>query len=252
MSLTINHIKKHWLVIIIGLTIVGVIINFDTVVYLTTRSLTPKLKLQADVLESRMFFSPASGEYKTGDLIYVTVLFDSTKTAVNAVGGEIVFPTDKLDVKSISTENSINTIWMPDAPYFSTTTNTIIFSGGLQTPGFLGITGNVLTIVFQAKMAGPIDLKLVNTSAFANDGLGTTVAVLNQDARFNVTSQSAAAFQAEDLNHDGKIDLLDISILVGNWRIPRNKEADINADGVVDVKDFSILLSRLTSLVIKK
>lgn len=252
MKITIYHLRKHWLVVLFGLIVVGIITNFDTIAYLTTRSSIPKLRLQADVLESRMFFSPASGEYKNGDFIYITVLLDSTKTAVNAVGGEIVFPVDKLDVKSISTDNSINTIWMPSAPYFSTTTNTIIFSGGLQTPGFLGVAGTIITIAFQAKAVGPVDLKLINTSAFANDGLGTPVEVLDQVAKFTIVTPLAASFQIEDLNHDAKIDLSDISILIGNWGIPRNKDADINSDGVVDIKDFSILLSRLSPPVPKK
>lgn len=45
-----------------------------------------------------------------------------------------------------------------------------------------------------------------------------------------------------DLNFDGKVDLVDFSILLFNWGIPKNPIADINNDGKVDLVDFSIML----------
>lgn len=248
MVLAIEHLKKHWLVLVVSFLLLGVIFNFNTIVYLITRDKNVGTNTRADALETRMFFAPASGNYKMGDLIAVSILLDSTKDAINAVEGEIVFPTDKLKIKSISTTGSINTFWIPVDPYFSTTTNTIIFSGGLPTPGFLGIAGNILTVVFQAKATGLIELALINTSVLANDGLGTAVAVPNQLASFSVVTPPTVLYPMEDLNHDKQVNLSDLSIFVSNWGT-YNREADFNSDEIIDTKDLSILLSKLTILI---
>jgi len=38
------------------------------------------------------------------------------------------------------------------------------------------------------------------------------------------------------------INLVDFSILLYNWGIPKNPTVDLNNDGKVDLRDFSILL----------
>lgn len=45
-----------------------------------------------------------------------------------------------------------------------------------------------------------------------------------------------------DLNCDSRVDLVDFSILLYNWGVPKNPIADLNNDGQVDLVDFSILL----------
>ncbi len=46
-----------------------------------------------------------------------------------------------------------------------------------------------------------------------------------------------------DINRDGRVDLIDFSILLFNWGPDFvNPRADINQDGMVDIRDFSILL----------
>lgn len=252
MNLAIEHLKKHWLVLAVFSILLGIILNFNTILYFLTSNKKSEVNILADVLQTRMFFSPADGNFKTGDLIAISVLLDSTKDAINTVAGEIVFPSDKLEIKSISTKNSINTFWIPADPYFSTSTNTIIFSGGLPTPGFLGIGGNIITVIFHVKMAGHVELKLINTTILANDGLGTAVTVPNQLANFNITTPMTISYSTEDLNRDAKVDLSDLSILVSNWGTVQNKDVDFNSDGVIDVKDVSILLSKLTILIPQK
>ncbi len=45
-----------------------------------------------------------------------------------------------------------------------------------------------------------------------------------------------------DFSGDGRVDLVDFSILLYNWGIPKRKEADINGDLRIDLIDFSIML----------
>jgi hypothetical protein len=48
-----------------------------------------------------------------------------------------------------------------------------------------------------------------------------------------------------DLNNDGRVDVLDLSILLSHWQT-NYTAADINKDGIVDILDLSILLSNYT------
>ena len=48
-----------------------------------------------------------------------------------------------------------------------------------------------------------------------------------------------------DLNKDGKVNLIDFSILLFNWK-GSDDVADINQDGTVNLTDFSIMLSAWT------
>lgn len=49
---------------------------------------------------------------------------------------------------------------------------------------------------------------------------------------------------SEDFTKEGKdiVDIIDVSILLYNWGIPKNPKADLNSDGKVDLVDFSIML----------
>lgn len=49
-------------------------------------------------------------------------------------------------------------------------------------------------------------------------------------------------FLKVDLNGDGKVDIIDLSILLYNWGVPKNPRADFNGDGIADLVDFSIML----------
>lgn len=45
-----------------------------------------------------------------------------------------------------------------------------------------------------------------------------------------------------DFNEDGRVDLIDFSILLYNWETPQDSRTDLNKDRVVDLVDFSVVL----------
>ncbi len=184
-------------------------------------------------------FSPSASQVRIGDTINVALLLTAPDQSVNAMSGKIVIP-DALEVVAISTENSVNTLWMPRDPYFSADDHAIFFEGGLPTPGFMGQNGKVISLSLRAKAAGQADLTLTDTQLLANDGQGSNVSVATDTASFTVTTGVPG-----DLNGDGKVTIADVSVLVSNWGIPKNKDADLNGDGVVDVKDLSTLLTHI-------
>jgi len=61
---------------------------------------------------------------------------------------------------------------------------------------------------------------------------------------FLVLAPGALVCEGADLNFDGKINLIDFSILLYFWgqSNPSNRCADINFDGIVDLVDFSIMM----------
>lgn len=73
------------------------------------------------------------------------------------------------------------------------------------------------------------------------------LSVYSNTVAFQVGNQSAPATSGNmrsDLNNDGRINLVDFSILLFSWNKtnPTNPKADINKDGIVNLIDFSILL----------
>lgn len=59
---------------------------------------------------------------------------------------------------------------------------------------------------------------------------------------FTVGNVSAFCSKNPDINNDKRINLVDFSILLYNWGIPKKIQADINCDRKVNLVDFSILM----------
>ncbi|HDQ16672.1 MAG TPA: hypothetical protein ENN31_00950 [Candidatus Vogelbacteria bacterium] len=130
-------------------------------------------------------FSPASGNYNTGATFSVGILVSSPTQAMNAASGAISFPTDKLEVVSISKAGSIFNLWVQE-PTFSNTAGTINFEGIIFTPGFTGNNGRLLTINFRTKSPGIATLRMISGSVLANDGQGTNILTAMSNASFNI------------------------------------------------------------------
>jgi len=58
----------------------------------------------------------------------------------------------------------------------------------------------------------------------------------------NVFAQPTKCPAKADLNNDCRVNLVDFSILLFSWGIPKNLAADLNGDGKVNLTDFSIML----------
>jgi len=69
----------------------------------------------------------------------------------------------------------------------------------------------------------------------------------SQELSFKIIKKVEAC-KGADLNIDGKVDLVDFSILLYFWeqKKPANRCADINSDGTVDIIDFSIMMYQWT------
>jgi len=137
-------------------------------------------------------FSPSISSFNVGDIFKISTFVDSQDVAINSVESNIIFPTDLLEVVSVSKSDSVFTFWVQD-PSFSNADGTISFSAGLATPGYNGPGGKVLDIVLKAKKAGNASLLFSSSAVRANDGFGTDVLTGSNQAELNLISTSESS-----------------------------------------------------------
>lgn len=123
---------------------------------------------------ANLYFLPSVGTFGVGKTFTVSVYVSSTDQAMNAASGVIIFPTDKLQVTSISKTGSIFDLWVKE-PSFSNISGRVSFEGIVLNPGFKGSSGKIISINFLAKSAGKANLALSSASVLANDGKGTNI-----------------------------------------------------------------------------
>lgn len=131
-----------------------------------------------------LFFSPSSGSYKVGQTFSVGVFVSSPDQAVNAVSGDVLYPTDILSVSSVSKAGIIS-LWVQE-PVDSG--GKVHFEGISLNPGYTGKAGRIVTITFKAKIPGDANLRIASAQALANDGQGTSILAGVGTARFTITS----------------------------------------------------------------
>jgi len=143
-----------------------------------------------------LYFSPSSGSHAIGATFSVSVYVSSVDQAMNAASGIISFPSDKLEVTSLSKTGSIFTLWVQE-PSFSNSAGTVNFESIVLNPGFTGSSGKAITITFRAKAAGNAPLTFSSGSALANDGQGTNILASLGNASFSLDIAGPAAPEAE-------------------------------------------------------
>jgi len=119
--------------------------------------------------------SPVGSTVSVNSTITETVLVSSINQAMNAISGTISFPTNLLQVVSVSRTNSILSLWVQE-PVFSNTNGTISFSGIVPNPGYTGSRSQVFSIQFRGKKEGTATVLFSpSPQVLANDGNGTDI-----------------------------------------------------------------------------
>ncbi len=118
-------------------------------------------------------FSPSTGSYNVGDTINVKVYIGTDSKSVNAIASNIKYPKETLSLLSISKTGSIINLWAQE-PSFSNGEGVASFEG-VMLNGYIGNSGNAVTLVFKAKAEGEARISFNSASVLANDGNGTEV-----------------------------------------------------------------------------
>lgn len=117
---------------------------------------------------------PVSTSVTVGNITSVRVLIATSGKSINNIDGTLLFPADLLEVLSISKSSSIFSLWVEE-PKFSNFEGKVTFNGGVPNPGFVGESGEVVSVTFKAKKPGVASVVFSNSAVRENDGLGTDV-----------------------------------------------------------------------------
>lgn len=134
-----------------------------------------------------LYFSPSVGSFIVGDIFSTELFVDTAGAAINNAEAAVNFPTEFLEVISISQAASIFSLWIQPVSY-SNSAGTITFNGGLPTPGYTGSSGRIFSVVFRTKKTGAASLILSSASIRANDGLGTDILTSANSAQYNLSA----------------------------------------------------------------
>ncbi len=143
------------------------------------------------VSAANLSFSPASSHVSVGNIISVTLVVGTGGDVINSADGTIQFPSDMLDVMSISKSPSIFSLWVED-PSFDNSAGTVTFDGGLPNPGYGGNTGQIISIVFRAKKTGTASIVFSDSAVRKNDGLGTNILTGSSGTTITIDSNATA------------------------------------------------------------
>jgi hypothetical protein len=138
-------------------------------------------------LAAVLTLSPSSGSYPAGTTFTTSVTVQSGGVPLNAMSGTLSFPTDQLEVVSLSKGGSIITLWIQE-PSFSNSAGTVQFEGVVPNPGYSGATGNIIGVTFRVKKAGSATVSFSAGSVLANDGEGTEVLTAKTSAQYSLSA----------------------------------------------------------------
>ena len=206
-----------------------------------------------------VFFIPYGNEnLSIGGTTSVDITVN-TKVPINALGATISFPRDTIEVLSISKEKSFFDLWTEDTT-IDEDSGEIRFSGGTTRQGGIMGTGTVLTLMVRAKTSGSAQLLFKNLQVYPSNNTGKPVDTQTRAITYSIaepkavnasTSPSGPTMNAipapsPDLNGDGKINLIDLSILTFKIMLSAyDPRYDLNMNGSVGLDDLSILLSKM-------
>ncbi len=203
------------------------------------------LLLPKSIFADTLFISPASGEYRVGQTFSVRIMVSSQAQAINAVSAVLSYPTDKLQVTSISKIGSILNLWVEE-PFFSNTQGTVSLEGVVPNPGFIGSNGPVITINFRVLNIGTAALRFSSGQLLANDGYGTNILRTRGTASFTLSPASVAP--AEEVpSEPGFIDLNEDEIAPPKTAEPIEKTLFLNVPSWESI--FGFLLKFLSVVI---
>lgn len=183
----------------------------------------------------------------------------NTKAPVNAIGATIEYPSDLVEIVGISKKKSFLDLWTEETA-IREDIGEVHFSGGTTRPGGMIGTGTVLTLSIKTKKPGDAKIAFKEAQILAHDGKGTplehsshsyTYTIKPKPTELAVVTPSEALDIAQpkapsaDFDDNGKINLIDVSIITVHLVGPYNTRFDLDMNGSVGLSDLSILFSKM-------
>lgn len=208
--------------------------------------------------EAVLYISPhSSSTLKVGDTADIDVRIN-TKTAINTVGATVKFPEDAIDIVGISKEHSFLDLWTEETT-IKEKEGEVHFSGGTIAKGGLSGVGTIVTLTVKAKKAGLAQIFFKDAQIYAADGSGAEVPSNKRVYTFEVPESPALAAGGGstnmnnetlpplsiDFNGDGRVNVVDLSIMAIQIIAPYNAKYDLDRDGASNLSDLSIFFTRM-------
>lgn len=143
--------------------------NLNIFIFIGVLLLSPSIS-SAD--NSRLFFSNPPKQIEEGERVTFDINIESKTQPINAISGVVYFPSELLQVVSVSKEKSLINFWTHEPKVFR---DKISFEGVILNPGFQGSKSKIFSITFEAKNKGTANLGFTEGSVLANDGMGSNV-----------------------------------------------------------------------------
>lgn len=205
--------------------------------------------------ETVLYLAPRGAtELSLGESTEIDIVL-STETPINAIGATVAFPTELIDIVGISKERSFLDLWTEETA-IQEDVGEIHFSGGTVRKGGIIGTTTALTIAVRAKHPGIAEIYFREAHILASDGRGTTIESTGRPFSYRISTPVVAngggggvsapetrpTVRSPDINGDGAVNLVDISIFLMGLATTRDTRLDLNGDGAVSVGDLSVLL----------
>lgn len=144
-----------------------------------------------------IYFESRSSMIYQDNTFIVDLKISTPDTEINVLEGTILYDKDKLELKEISTGNSIFSLW-PKPPTIYGNRGELSFIGGVP-KGFKGKTGDVFKIIFTAKKNGQTKLDFLDdVFAFLNDGKGTQISPQLKSLTLEILERSPGFLEKDE------------------------------------------------------
>jgi len=134
-------------------------------------------------MAAEFYFQAEQEAVGVGEILRLEVLLDG-REGINAVGGEIIYPKDLLELKDISDGNSFVSFWVQrptaEKPVFA----------GIVPGGYFLKDRKFLTLEFLTKKIGQGNISIKSGQAFLNDGAGTLARLKITNYQFLITKEA--------------------------------------------------------------
>ena len=140
------------------------------------------------VLAAEVYFETQGEEFGLEKNFEVKVLLDTEGETVNAVEGEIVFPTNNLLLQEINDGGSFINLWIKKPSFDG---NSVVFSGILP-GGYEGKDLYLFSLVLRGKELGEVTVDVINIRVLRNEPPGSTASTRVSSLKLQIKEESAA------------------------------------------------------------
>ncbi|MDO8529923.1 MAG: cohesin domain-containing protein [bacterium] len=144
------------------------------------------LPFAADAAE--IFFGVKSKDITLDSKFEIGVFINTQAQDINAVEGEIRFPSEYVDVQGVYSGGSIISFWVSQPKLAG---DGLISFTGVAPGGFNGSKGYLFTVIFKAKKTGNVSVSAANEEVLLNDGQGSSAVMTKAPLALEITRPKA-------------------------------------------------------------